>query len=307
MTLSNKFSMILFMNKLPAEKRAEILTMLCEGNSMRSTSRMAGVSINTVTKLLVDAGVVCAAFHHENVRGLDSRRVQCDEIWAFVGAKEKNTSDEQKAAGWGDIWTWTALDADTKLLISFRVGERGPRECYDFMQDVASRLSVPVQLSTDGLRYYLDAVEGAFGIDVDYGQIVKFYSGVTSAGTLPASSRYSPGRFMSATKEVITGNPSRKHISTSFVERANLTMRMHMRRFTRLTNGFSKKIENHAHMVALYTVWYNWIRIHKTLRVTPAMEAKLADRAFDMADLVALIEQAEAPVPAESLSERDSA
>jgi IS1 family transposase len=280
--------------------------MLCEGNSMRSTSRMAGVSINTVTKLLVDAGVVCAAFHDENVRGLDSRRVQCDEIWAFVGAKEKNATPEQKADGWGDIWTWTALDADTKLLVSYSVGERGPRECYDFMQDVASRLKYPVQLSTDGLRYYLDAVEGAFGADVDYGQIVKFYGGNPTMNS-PAATRYSPGRFISATKEVIKGNPTRKHISTSFVERANLTMRMHMRRFTRLTNAFSKKAENHAHMVALYTVWYNWIRIHKTLRVTPAMEAKLADRAFDMADLVALIEQAEAPVPAESLSERDSA
>jgi IS1 family transposase len=294
------------MNKLPAAKRAQILSLLCEGSAMRSVSRVADVSINTVSRLLVDAGVVCAAFHDENVRGLKSKRVQCDEIWAFVGAKEKRATPEQKAAGWGDCWTWTALDADSKLLVSFRVGQRGPSECYEFVQDVASRLANRVQLSTDGLRFYLDAVEEAFGIDVDYGQIVKFYSGITSSGTLPASSRYSPGRFMSATKEVIRGNPNPKDISTSFVERANLTMRMHMRRFTRLTNAFSKKVENHAHMVALYTVWYNWMKVHKSLRVTPAMQAGLADRVFDMSDLVELIEQAEAPMPAE-LSERDSA
>jgi len=293
------------MNKLPAAKRAEILTMLCEGNSMRSTSRMADVSINTVSKLLVDAGLVCAAFHDENVRGVNSTRVQCDEIWAFVGAKQKNATDEQKAAGWGDCWTWTALDAESKLLVSFRVGQRSPRDCHEFMQDVASRLAKRVQLTTDGLHYYLDAVEQAFGIDVDYGQIVKFYGGNPTMNS-PAAVRYSPGRFISATKEVITGAPVLKHISTSFVERSNLTMRMHMRRFTRLTNAFSKKAENHAHMIALYTVWYNWMKIHKTLRVTPAMQAGLADRVFEMADLVALIEQAEAPVPA-ALSERDSA
>jgi IS1 family transposase len=292
------------MNKLPSAKRVQILSLLCEGNSMRSTSRLADVSINTVSKLLVDAGLVCAAFHDENVRGLKSQRVQCDEIWAFVGAKQKNATPEQKAAGWGDAWTWTAIDADSKLLVSYLVGMHGPGECYTFLSDVASRLASRIQLTTDGLRWYVDAVDRTFGIDVDYAQIVKYYSGNPTMNQ-NAAARYSPGHFSAATKEVIRGNPNPKDISTSFVERANLTMRMHMRRFTRLTNGFSKKAENHAHMVALYTVWYNWLKIHKTLRVTPAMAAGLADKVFDMSDLVALIEQAEAPQPAK-LSESDS-
>jgi IS1 family transposase len=279
--------------------------MLGEGASMRSVSRFTDVSINTVSKLLVDAGLVCAAFHDENVRGLKSKRVQCDEIWAFVGAKEERTSAEQKAEGWGDCWTWTAIDADSKLLVSFLVGDRGPHNCYEFMKDVASRLSKKVQLTTDGLYWYVDAVDHAFGIDIDYGMIQKHYAGGV-AGVKTAAARYSPAKFMSATKEVIRGNPNPRHISTNFVERANLTMRMHMRRFTRLTNAFSKKAENHAHMVALYTVFYNWTKVHTTLRVTPAMAAGLADRVFDIADIVALIEQAEAPQPA-SLSESHSA
>lgn len=272
---------------------------------MRSVSRLADVSINTVSKLLVDAGLVCAAFHDENVRGLKSARIQCDEIWAFCGAKEKNVTPEQKAAGWGDVWTWTALDADSKLLLSFLVGLRNGHNAYEFIKDLRSRVEGAPQITTDGLFYYPDAIDHAFGIDVHYAKLDKHFgfSGVANAS---AAVRYSPGKFMSATKEVITGNPNPKHISTSFVERANLTMRMHMRRFTRLTNAFSKKVENHAHMVALYTVWYNWIKVHKTLRVTPAMEAGLSDRVFEMRDLVALIEEAEAPVPAE-LSERDSA
>lgn len=291
------------MNKLPVTKRAQILSMLCEGSSMRSVSRLADVSINTVSKLLVDAGLICATFHDETVRGLKSKRVQCDEIWAFVGAKNKNATPEQKAQGWGDIWTWTALDADSKLLVSFLVGTRGPSNCYDFMKNVASRLTSKVQLTTDGLYWYVDAVDHAFGIDVDYGMIEKHYAGSADKS---AASRYSPAKFTSATKEVIRGNPNPKHISTSFVERANPTMRMHMRRFTRLTSGFSKKVENHSHMVALYSVWYNWMKVHKTLRVTPAMQAGLADRVFEMTDLVALIEQAEAPQPAR-LSESHSA
>jgi IS1 family transposase len=292
------------MNKLPAAKRAQILSMLCEGSSMRSVSRLADVSINTVTKLLVDAGLVCAAFHDENVRGLKSKRVQADEIWAFCGAKAKNVTPEQKAAGWGDVWTWTALDADSKMLVSYLVGSRGPVNCYGFMRDVASRLANPVQLTTDGLYFYVDAVDAAFGIDIDYAIIQKHYTG--GYADKSAASRYSPAKFASATKEVIRGNPNPKHISTSFVERANLTMRMSMRRFTRLTNAFSKKVENHAHMVALYAVWYNWMKVHNTLRVTPAMQAGLADRVFDMTDLVALIEQAEAPQPA-NVSESQSA
>ena len=283
------------MNKLPASKRVQILSMLCEGSSMRSVSRLTDVSINTVSKLLVDAGLVCAAFHDENVRGLKSKRVQCDEIWAFVGAKAKNVPQDKHGA-WGDIWTWTALDADSKMLVSFLVGSRGPSNCYDFMKDVASRLTSQVQLTTDGLYWYVDAVDHAFGIDIDYGMIQKHYG--KGPADASAASRYSPVKFTSATKEVIRGNPNPKHISTSFVERANLTMRMHMRRYTRLTNGFSKKAENHAHMVALYSVFYNWTKIHKTLRVTPAMAAGLADRVFDMEDIVALIEKAEMPEPA---------
>jgi IS1 family transposase len=259
---------------------------------MRSVSRLADVSINTVSKLLVDAGVVCAAFHDENVRGLNSKRVQCDEIWAFVGAKQRNVTEEQMAAGWGDCWTWTGLDADSKLLVSFLVGQRTPSDCHDFMRDVASRLASEVQLTTDSLHWYIDAVDSAFGGDgIDYGMIQKHYAGPNAVKT--AASRYSPSKFTSATKEVIRGNPNPKHISTSFVERANLTMRMHMRRFTRLPNGFSKKAENHAHMVALYSVWYNWMKVHKTLGTTPAAAAGLADRAFKMTDLVELIEQAE--------------
>lgn len=290
------------MNRLPLVKRAQILTMLCEGNSMRSASRMADVSINTVSKLLVDAGLICAAYHDENVRNLKSQRVQCDEIWAFCGSKQKNVPEDKKGV-WGDVWTWTALDADSKLLVSFLVGQRSPYFCYEFMLDVKSRLANRVQLTTDGLQWYMHAVEHSFGIDVDYAMIQKHYAG-GSSGT-PAS-RYSPAKFQGATKEVIRGNPVPKDISTSFVERSNLTMRMHMRRFTRLTNGFSKKMENHSHMVALYTVWYNWIKIHKTLRVTPAMEAGLADRPYEMTDLVEVIEEAEAPKPA-SLSESHSA
>jgi IS1 family transposase len=290
------------MNKLPAVKRVHILSLLCEGNSMRSVSRLADVSINTVSKLLVDAGLVCAAFHDENVRGLKSERIQADEIWAFCGAKARNATPEQKAQGWGDVWTWTALDADSKLLISYLVGQRLGINAYEFIHDLRARVVGAPQLTTDGLFWYADAVDQAFGLDVHYAQIEKHYAGSTAKS---AASRYSPARFVSATKEVLRGTPNPKHISTSFVERANLTMRMHMRRFTRLTNGFSKKIENHAHMVALYTVWYNWIKIHKTLRVTPAMAAGLTDRAFEMTDLVELIEQAEAPVPA--LSESRSA
>jgi IS1 family transposase len=292
------------MNKLPAAKRVQILSLLCEGTSMRSASRLADVSINTVSKLLVDAGLVCAAFHDETVRGVKSKRVQADEIWSFVGAKAKHVTPEQKAEGWGDCWTWTAIDADSKLLVSFLVGDRGPYNCYEFMKDVSSRLANPVQLTTDGLTWYIDAVDHAFGIDIDYAMITKHYAGAPA--DKGAASRYSPAKFTSATKEVIRGNPNPKHISTSFVERANLTMRMHMRRFTRLTNGFSKKAENHAHMVALYSVFYNWTKVHKTLRVTPAMAAGLADRVYDISDIVELIEQAEAPQPA-SLSERDSA
>ena len=289
------------MNKLPADKRVQILSLLCEGTSMRAVSRLADVSINTVSGLLVSAGTVCAAFHNETVRGLKCKRVQCDEIWSFVGAKAKNVTPEQKAQGWGDCWTWTAIDADTKLIASWFIGTRDALSAWWFMRDLCSRVITRVQLTTDGHHVYPAAVEEAFADLIDYAQLVKIYGSPREG-----AARYSPADILGTRSEVIIGNPDPKHISTSYVERQNLTMRMHMRRFTRLTNGFSKKIENHAHMVALYTVFYNWTKVHKTLRVTPAMAAGLADRVFDMADVVALIEHAEAPVPA-MLSERDSA
>jgi IS1 family transposase len=196
------------MNKLPVTKRAQILSMLCEGSSMRSVSRLTDVSINTVSALLVNAGLVCATFHDETVRGVQSKRVECDEIWAFCGAKEKRTTPEQKAAGWGDVWTWTALDANSKLLVSFLVGDRGPHNCYEFMKDVASRLASKVQLTTDGLTWYVDAVDHAFGIDIDYAMIQKHYAGGI-AGERTAAARYSPAKFTSATKEVIRATRTR--------------------------------------------------------------------------------------------------
>lgn len=280
------------MNKLPSAKRAQILTLLCEGVSMRSISRIADVSINTVSKLLVDAGKACSAFHDENVRGVKARRVQCDEIWSFTYAKEKNVPTAKAAPeDAGDTWTWTALDADSKLIVSWLVGGRDSEYAMAFMDDLRQRLANRVQLTTDGHRVYLNAVEEAFGDDVDYAQLVKLY------GTAPeGQKRYSPAECVGARKHDVTGNPDRAHVSTSFVERQNLTMRMHMRRFTRLTNGFSKKVENHTHMVALYSVWYNFARIHKTLRVTPAMAAGLTTRVWSMEEIAEVIDAA-APKP----------
>ncbi len=277
------------MNKLPLAKRAQILAMLCEGASMRSVSRLADVSINTVSKLLVDAGKACATFHDDTVRDVKAKRVQCDEIWSFTYAKAKNVAEAKAAPdGAGDTWTWTALDADTKLIVSHFVGGRDGECAMMFMDDVAKRLATRVQLTTDGHRAYLDAVEGAFGCDVDFAQLVKIYG----AAPGPAG-RYSPAECTGARKVKIEGNPDPKHVSTSYVERSNLTMRMHMRRFTRLTNAFSKKFENHAHMVALYAVWYNFVRVHKSLRVSPAMAAGISDRLWSMEDLAALVEAAD--------------
>jgi IS1 family transposase len=287
--------MILNMNRLPVAKRVQMLSLLCEGSSMRSISRLCDVSINTVTKLLVDAGRACAEFHDEKVRGLKSRRVQVDEIWSFTYAKNKNVQAAKNAPeGAGDTWTWTAIDADSKLIISSLVGARDAVCANIFVNDLASRLRHRIQLTSDGLRLYLDAVEDAFGEDIDYAMLVKLYG---ASGEQP-DTRYSPAKCLGATPYEVTGNPDPKHIATSYVERQNLTMRMHMRRFTRLTNAFSKKFENHVHMVALYTVFYNWTKIHKTLRVTPAMEAGLTDRLWSMADVVGMIEEAEMLVPA---------
>jgi IS1 family transposase len=278
---------MVIINRLSMSDRARVVAALVEGNSIRSSVRLTGIAKNTVAKLLVDLGVACSAFQDTTIRGLKSKRVQCDEIWSFVGAKQKNVP-EAKADEWGDGWTWTALDADSKLILSFLVGSRGPSNCYDFMKDVASRLTSRVQLTTDGLYWYVDAVDHAFGIDVDYGMIQKHYRGGI-AGEQTAASRYSPAKFTAATKEVIRGNPNPRHISTSFVERQNLTMRMSMRRFTRLTNGFSKKIENHAAMVSLYFMYYNFARVHQTLRVTPAMEAGISDHVWSIDEIVKLL------------------
>jgi IS1 family transposase len=280
------------MNKLPIQKRVQILSLLCEGVSMRSISRVVDVSINTVAKMLVNAGEACATFHDEKVRGVASKRVQVDEIWSFCAAKQKNVPSMKKPVdGAGDVWTWTALDADSKLIVQWFVGARDGYSAKLFIDDLATRLANRVQLTSDGLRAYLEAVEGAFGADVDYAQLVKLY------GNAPeAEKRYSPAECIGCRKTRIEGNPDPAHISTSYIERQNLTMRMHMRRFTRLTNAFSKKFMSHVHMVALYTVWYNWVRIHKTLRVTPAMAARLSDTVRDMEWIVGLIDaQADKP------------
>jgi IS1 family transposase len=220
--------------------------------------------------------------------------VQADEIWSYIGAKQKNVvTEEQFAASWGDCWTWTAIDADSKLIVSYLVGDRGPHNCYEFIKDVAARLTSRVQLTTDGLTWYVDAVDHAFGIDVDYAMIQKNYRGGI-AGTQTAAARYSPSTFVSATKEVITGSPNDRHISTSFVERQNLTMRMSMRRFTRLTNGFSKKLENHVAANGLYFLHYNFARVHRTLRVTPAMAAGIAKHVWSIEEIVGLRDTASA-------------
>lgn len=270
------------MNRLSVAERAAILGMLVEGNSLHSCSRMADVSLNTVTKLLVDIGTACAKFHDENVRNVRVRRLQCDEIWAFVGAKAKNATPEQKSAGWGDAWTWTGLDADTRLCLGYLVGGRDAGWAMEFMEDCASRIVGRVQVTTDGYRCYLEAVEGAFGMDCDYAMLQKIY-GVPSG---EEQHRYSPGCCIGCDMKVISGNPDPKHVSTSYVERHNLTMRMSMRRFTRLTNAFSKKIENHIHMVAIHAVHYNFARIHKTLRITPAMAASLSDHVWSLEEIV---------------------
>lgn len=281
------------MNKLTIEERAKILHLLCEGVSIRAITRLTGASKNTVAKLLVDAGKACAAYHDANVRNVKAARVQVDEIWSFTYAKQKNVASAKAAPEEaGDTWTWTALDADSKLIVSYLVGGRDAEYAMWFMDDLASRLANRVQLTSDGHRAYLEAVEGAFGCDVDYAQLVKMYG-----PTITAPGRYSPAECTGAKKVRREGNPDIAHVSTSYVERQNLTMRMHMRRFTRLTNAFSKKVENHAHAVALHMMYYNFVRIHKTLRVTPAMAAGVADRLWEIADIVALVEASEAEQP----------
>jgi IS1 family transposase len=277
------------MNKLTTAKRTAVVAALVEGNSIRSTARMTNVSKPTILKLLADLGEACASYHDVHVRGLKSRRMQVDEIWSFIGAKARNVSDE-KAAGqsWGDCWTWNAIDADSKMIVSYLVGPRTPGMAFSLMNDLASRLAGQVQLTTDGLYWYPHAVENAFGIGVDYAVLQKHY------GTDGQQGRYSPPRFTGSTQEVITGTPDKRHISTSFAERQHLSMRMGMRRYTRLTNGFSKKLENHVAANALYFLHYNFARIHRTLRVTPAMEAGIANHVWSLEEIVALLDNAEA-------------
>ena len=263
------------------------MAALVEGNSLRSTSRMTGVARNTITTLLLDLADACAEYHDRCVRNVRVRRLQCDEIWAFVGAKKKNVTPEQEQVGWGDVWTWTAIDADTKLCLSYYVGDRGRHSAYNFMRDCANRITGRPQITTDAHRPYLQAIEDAFGTEVDYAQLHKIF------GASPEEGRYSPATCIGCEMKTVMGDPNPKHVSTSFVERQNLSMRMGIRRFTRLTNAFSKKVENHAASVALWFGYYNFCRVHQTLRVTPAMEAGLSDHVWTMDEFVALLPKTE--------------
>ena len=276
------------MNRLSIEKRAQILRCLVEGNSIRSTVRMTGASKNTISKLLNDVGAACEAYQDEAIKNLDKCvRIQCDEIWSFCYAKAKNVPAEHKGEeGYGDVWTWTALCADTKLMITWAVGNRGHETADAFMYDLSTRLNKRPQITTDGHGPYIDAVEKAFGSDVDYAMQIKSY-GEDKGQT---EKKYSPGKVVGTIRRVINGAPDPKHISTSYVERQNLTIRMSNRRFTRLTNAFSKKLDNHKAAIALNFMHYNFCRIHQTLCCTPAMEAGVTDRLWEMEDLAALVD-----------------
>jgi IS1 family transposase len=279
-----------FMNRLTKEQQTRVVSALVEGNSIRATVRMTGVAKNTVIKLLLELADACADHHDCTVLNLKVRRLQCDEIWNFVGSKAKNTSPEKKAEGWGDTWTWTALDADTKLCVSYLVGGRDLGWAKDFMKDCAARIRNRVQITTDGHKAYLEAVEDAFGADIDYAQLQKIYGAVNDK-----ESRYSPARCIGCEMKTVSGNPDPKHVSTSFVERQNLSMRMSIRRFTRLTNAFSKKVEHHAAAVALWFAYYNFCRVHQTLRVTPAMESGISDHVWTIAELLELLPEPKPP------------
>ena len=273
------------MNRLSIEKRAQIIGLLVEGMSMRAVTRITGVSINTVTKLLEDVGMVCNLYQAQTLVNLPCTTVQCDEIWAFCGKKQKNCrGTEIDALGIGDVWTWTGICADTKLMVSYMVGKRDTSYAVPFIADLASRLSSRIQLTTDGHHAYIRAVDEAFAGDVDYGMLKKVY------GAAPQGDqrRYSPAEFVTDEKRVMVGSPDMAKISTSYVERQNLTMRMGMRRFTRLTNGFSKKVENLEHAVSLHFMHYNFARIHKSLRVTPAMAAGISDHVWSLEEIATL-------------------
>jgi len=274
------------MNRLSKEERTKIIAALCEGNSLRATARMCGVAFNTVLKLVPEVGAACGEYQNRVFRNLRCKRIQCDEIWSFCYAKEKNApADKRGQFGYGDVWTWVALDADTKLVPSWCVGTRDSGTGFEFMQDLAARLANRVQLTTDGHRVYLTAVEAAFGSEIDYAMLVKIYGSDATNDT-----KYSPAECIGCQTVGITGHPDPKYVSTSFVERQNLTMRMNMRRFTRLTNAFSKKVENHAAGIALHYMYYNFCRIHQSLRVTPAMEAGVTDHVWDVSEIAALLE-----------------
>jgi IS1 family transposase len=246
---------------------------------------MTAIAKGTVLSLLADLGKVCANYHDGHVKNVKAQRIQCDEVWSFCYGKDKNISEEKKAEGAGSLWTWTALDADSKLIVSYLCGGRDAAWAKSFMEDVASRLTTRVQITTDGHKAYIEAVEGAFGMDVDYALLIKLYGSPSQSDT-----RYSPGVCIGTESCVVAGNPDPAHISTSYVERQNLTMRMSMRRFTRLTNAFSKKVENHEHMLAIYFLYYNFCRVHQTLRVTPAMEAGIAEHVWSIEEMVKLLD-----------------
>jgi IS1 family transposase len=287
LTSSTKGHIVLGINKLTKEDRARILHLLCEGSSIRAITRLTGASKNTVIKLVIDTGKACSWYQDRLFRNLTCKRIQVDEIWNFVYAKQKNVATAKTApADAGDVWTWTAIDADTKLMPSWFVGNRDSESAIIFMNDLAARLANRIQLTSDGHKAYLEAIEGAFGADIDYAMLVKVYG----ASPDSAKGRYSPAECTGSRKERIEGTPDPKHVSTSFSERSNLTLRMHMRRFTRLTNAFSKKIENHTHAVALHMMYYNFVRIHQTLRTTPAMAAGITKRLWEMTDVVEMLE-----------------
>ena len=274
------------MNRLNKMKQAQVIAALVEGNSIRSTVRMTGVAKNTIVKLLADVGKACAGYQDKVFHNLTCKHIQCDEIWSFCYSKEKNVPEDKKGRfGYGDIWTWTAIDADTKLIPSWLVSDRTACAATEFIKDLAGRLSNRIQLTTDGHKAYLEAVEDAFGSEIDYAMLVKLY------GKSPETpeTRYSPAKCVGSLKVPVTGKPDRNKISTSYVERQNLTMRMSMRRFTRLTNGFSKKVENHVHALSLYFMYYNFCRIHQSLRVTPAMKAGVTDHVWEIEDIINLL------------------
>ncbi len=272
------------MKMLTDHQRAQIVACICEGNSIRATVRLTGISKNTITKLLVELGDACIDYQDRALRNLKCKRIQCDETWSFVYAKQKNVPEEMQGQfGVGDVWTWTAIDADTKLIPSFMIGERDARTANAFIDDLKSRLAERVQITTDGLKVYLGAVKGAFGSDVDFAQLVKIY------GASQEEVRYSPAECIGCERKRVMGNPDPNHISTSYVERQNLSMRMQIRRFTRLTNAFSKKVKNHLAAIAVYFMYYNFGRIHQTIRCTPAMEAGVSDHVWSYEEIVNLL------------------